>query len=273
MDEKFVETLGYRTRYLERGEGQPIVLLHGSGPGVDTRTNWEGVIQRFSDKYRVIGYDMIGFGFSDRPDPSDYVYSQQGRVAQLVAFCEALGLDAPHLFGNSLGGFVALGGCIARPEMFDKVVVMGAAARLTEVSDNVRRGYSALPDREQLRTVLNTLTRPGYEVDEAMLDYRYEIACDPRNEAAHLAMGAWILEQIDRHGTFGYSRDEVASIEQKFLVIHGWQDQVIPVEKGFELARELKSGRFHAIADCGHWAMLEHPGEFESVVRHFLDAV
>jgi 2-hydroxy-6-oxo-6-(2'-aminophenyl)hexa-2,4-dienoate hydrolase len=200
-----------------------------------------------------------------------FTYDQEGRVEQLVAFCEALGLQSPCLFGNSLGGLVSLGGCIARPDLFDKVVVMGACARLTEASENVRKGYTFLPNREQMRMVLNTLTRPGYEIDEKTLDYRYMIACDPRNEAAHLAIGGWILQQLDNHQFFGYTEQEIRSIPQEVLVIHGWGDQVVPVGKGYELAGELKSGWFHAIPSCGHWAMLEHPGEFEATVRYFLE--
>lgn len=270
MKEAFIDTLGYRTRYLEAGKGQPIVLLHGSGPGVDTKTNWEGVINAFSDRYRMIGYDMVGFGFSDRPDPANFTYSQQGRVDQLIAFCEALNLKTPWLFGNSLGGFVALGACVARQDMFEKVIVMGAGARASDATDNVRRGYTFLPDREQMRSVLNTLMRSGLEVDEATLDYRYKISRNPENQAAHLAIGRWILNEIDTNGHFGYTEAEIASITQKILVIHGWEDQAVPVNKGIELARELKNGWLHVIPNCGHWTMLEHPTEFNETVGLFL---
>jgi len=89
---QFVDTCGYRTHYIESGSGRPLILVHGGGAGADARGNWERFsMPLFSASFRTIAYDMVGFGYTDAPSPDDFVYNPESRVAQLIAFIEALG--------------------------------------------------------------------------------------------------------------------------------------------------------------------------------------
>ena len=76
MDEigKTIETCGFRTNFHDQGEGQAVVLLHGSGAGVSAWANWRNLIPRLSKKYRVIAPDLVGFGFTQTPQYFEFKF-------------------------------------------------------------------------------------------------------------------------------------------------------------------------------------------------------
>src|SRR5581483_8780047 len=90
---ELVETGGFRTHYLEEGSSltdtTPVILLHGGGAGADGWSNWRDCLPLFAKRRRVIAADLVGFGRSDKPDPTTFDYTQPTRNAQIVAFIEA----------------------------------------------------------------------------------------------------------------------------------------------------------------------------------------
>ena len=77
---KSVEANGIRTNYLEAGSGdQTVVLVHGSGPGVTSYANWRLVMPALGENFRVVAPDMVGFGYSDRPEGVEYGLRHLGR--------------------------------------------------------------------------------------------------------------------------------------------------------------------------------------------------
>src|ERR1700759_5023413 len=100
-----VDAGGIKTNYLEAGSGPPVVLIHGSGPGVTAYANWRLVIPALADRFRVFAPDMAGFGFSERPEKADYGVDLW--TEQVVGLLDALGLDQAHIVGNSFGGAIA----------------------------------------------------------------------------------------------------------------------------------------------------------------------
>ena len=98
---------GIKTNYLEGGSGdQTVLLIHGSGPGVTSYANWRLVIPALAEKFRVIAPDMVGFGYSDRPENIEY--SLQTWADQVVGLMDTLGIEKASLVGNSFGGSIAL---------------------------------------------------------------------------------------------------------------------------------------------------------------------
>ena len=94
---------GIRTNYLEAGSGeQTVVLVHGSGPGVTSYANWRLVIPALAEDFHVVAPDMVGFGYSDRPEGVEY--SLDTWADQTVGLMDALGIEKAHLVGNSFGG-------------------------------------------------------------------------------------------------------------------------------------------------------------------------
>ena len=103
---KTIRALELDTNYHEAGQGQAVLLLHGSGPGVSAWTNWKRVIPVLAEDFRVIAPDMAGFGYTER-NP-ELAYDIKLWVKHLVAILDALGIERASVVGNSFGGSLAL---------------------------------------------------------------------------------------------------------------------------------------------------------------------
>jgi pimeloyl-ACP methyl ester carboxylesterase len=118
---------GIKTNYLEAGKGDPVVLIHGSGPGVTSYANWRLVLPALAENFRVLAPDMVGFGFSERP--ANIQYGVQTWADQVVGLMDTLELPTAHLVGNSFGGAIALRIATQHPDRVGKLVLMGSILR------------------------------------------------------------------------------------------------------------------------------------------------
>lgn len=263
-----VTTGAFRTHYLDEGSGAPVILLHGGGAGADCVSNWRLCLPLFAKHRRVVAPDMIGFGHTDKPDPSTFTYSQQARNDHLIAFIEALGLDRVSLVGNSMGGATALGVAMRRPDLVENLVLMGSAGVPHEGPPNPAleplMNYDFTP--EGMRRIIEVLANPDYVAGEEQVRYRYELSREPSTRAAYTATMGWVRE----HG-FGYSLDDIASVKTRTLVVNGKDDMVVPLDDAYTFLRYLENSTGYVMPHCRHWAMLEYPETFTSVVSDFLD--
>jgi pimeloyl-ACP methyl ester carboxylesterase len=117
---------GLRTHYLEAGEGEPVLLLHGSGPGVSAWENWAEIVPIMARHRRVLAIDIPGFGATERK--ADSQYDMTFWVDHVLAFMDALGIAQAPLVGNSFGGMVAMAAALRQPQRISALVLMGSAA-------------------------------------------------------------------------------------------------------------------------------------------------
>ena len=121
-----ITAAGYRTNVHDHGEGGfPLMMIHGSGPGVTAWANWRLVIPELAKHRRVVAPDMLGFGYSERPE--DQVYNRERWVKHAIGVMDELGLEQVDLVGNSFGGGLALSLAIEHPERVRRLVLMGSA--------------------------------------------------------------------------------------------------------------------------------------------------
>jgi len=258
---------GLKTHYLEAGVGSPLVLIHGGGAGADARGNWEPCIGELSKRHRVLAPDMVGFGETEKPDPATFEYSQDARNRHLGGFLEALSLEPAVLIGNSMGGCTALGVAMTWPTRVRALVLMGSAGLNAELSPAIRTILGYQPTLENMRAIINTLTGDGFEVDEALVRYRYELTQRPGAMAAYGATMKWIGEQ----GGLFYPEEAIARVKAPTLIVNGRDDRVVPKELAWRFAELLENSWLHLIPHCGHWAMVEHRQEFVRLVELFID--
>lgn len=266
MKNHFVSAGKIRTRYLDEGKGHPVILIHGGGAGADSFGNWNKCMPLLAGSFRVLAVDMVGFGMTDKPDPSTYVYSQEARVDHLIDFIEALGLERASLVGNSMGGATALGVCMRRPELVDKLVLMGSAGLSTEINESIRVLMTYAPSRENMVKIIKALTHDGFQVDPEMTEYRYNLTQEPGVMEAYGAIMKWIA---GHEGLF-YPEEQIRRVKHKTLIINGKQDKVVPPELGWRFSQLLENSWLYLIPGCGHWAMIERPREFCAIVSWFL---
>src|SRR6476659_8961444 len=124
---------GIRTNYLEAGSGgDTVVLIHGSGPGVTAYANWRGVLPALGEHFHVYAPDMVGVGYSDRPE--GIRYGLDVWADQTLGFMDAMGIQKANLVGNSFGGGIALRIATQHPDRVGKLVLMGFFAYDTSLT-------------------------------------------------------------------------------------------------------------------------------------------
>lgn len=262
----FVDVDGIATHYYEAGSGEPLILIHGGGAGADAWGNWRGCVMDFAEHFRVFAIDMLGFGFTDKPDPAEFDYNQASRVAHVGGFINTLGLEDVNLVGNSMGGMTSMGVAIEQSSQVDKIILMGSAGIHAPISDELKSimNYDFTP--AGMEKIVRGLTNPNFNVDPEIVSYRHELSIDPATSAAYSAIMGWIGEQKGLY----YEEDYIRKVKQPTLVVNGKLDKVVQLDCAYKLLELIDNSTGYIIPDCGHWAMIEHPQKFARVSLSFL---
>lgn len=265
---KTVEAFGLETNYLEQGEGAPLLLLHGSGPGVSAWTNWRKVMPAFAKHFRVIAPDLAGFGYTERTP--DFVYDIKHWGKHLLAFLDALDLKKVHAIGNSFGGSLLLATAARFPERFDRVCLMGTPCDKFIMTDGLKAGWNYEPSLENMLAAMSLFPYSPETITDELVQERYETSLIPGAQEGLRKLLAKPNEDGDTILS-GMPEHVVAKIEHPAIVVHGRDDKVIPVEMGIKIAKNMPNADLHVFSKCGHWVMAERPADFiKTTLDHFL---
>lgn len=267
---KSIVALDIATNYHDSGgDGPPVVLLHGSGPGVSAWTNWKRVIPALCDRFRVIAPDMAGFGYTERK--SDLHYDIKLWSRHLIAFLDALGLARVSLLGNSFGGSLALAAAARFPDRFERLVLMGTPCDKFTMTPGLRAGWDYVPDRAVMRATMAHFPYDPSIITDELVEDRYQASLIP---GAQEGLRKLLAEPSPDGETLlsGMPEKVVAGIALPTLVLHGREDRVIPVEMGLKLGRAMPNAQFHMFGQCGHWVQAERFDDFVALSRRFLGA-
>jgi 2-hydroxymuconate-semialdehyde hydrolase len=257
---------GITTNYHDAGDGPPVVLLHGSGPGVSAWANWRLVIPALAPSHRVVAPDLVGFGFTE--PPTDIVYDLDTWIAHLEAFLDALEVDTLSLVGNSFGGALALAFTARHPERVSKLVLMGSAGIRFPLTDALDAIWGYEPTPERMRQMLELLVSDRSIVTDELVDLRFRASLRDGVQEAYRAMFPAPREHgIDALAT---PEAEIAGISQETLVIHGRDDQVVPWETSVRLSDLIRGSELHVFGACGHWVQIERTDRFNQLLSGFL---
>ena len=158
---------GIRTNYLEDGKASDptVVLVHGSGPGVTSYANWRLVIPALAEHFHVIAPDMVGFGYSDRPEGVQYGLDTW--ADQTVGLMDTLGIEKAHLVGNSFGGGIGLRIATKHPDRVDKLVLMGSMGVHFPITEGLDAVWGFDGTLEGMRRVMGFFAyNPALTTDE-----------------------------------------------------------------------------------------------------------
>lgn len=254
------------TRYHDVGAGAPVLLLHGSGPGVSALANWRRTIGPLSEHFRVLAPEMVGFGYTSRPD--GIVYGPDTWLAHIVGFLDALGIERAHVIGNSLGARVALGLALEHPDRVDRLVLMGAGVLRRETSPALAVTRSYEPTPEFMRRVLEGFAYDPAIVTDAMVEERHRASVEPGAYEAYTQM----FRDAQHSGNATTLPDEaLEKVRAETLIVHGFDDKVIPYELSVRMLTLIPDSRLYVMRQCGHWAQLEHADAFNRLVTGFFD--
>ena len=168
---------GIDTNYHDEGNGDAVLLIHGSGPGVTAWANWRTVLTALSQTFRVIAPDMVGFGYTARP--ADATYDLDYWVTHALGFLDALGVDQTHIVGNSFGGALALALAIRAPTRVDRIVLMGAAGLEFELTAGLDAVWGYQPSIEAMHQLVDLFTFNKSFLTADLVKMRYEASNRP----------------------------------------------------------------------------------------------
>lgn len=247
----FVDSAGVRLYCEERGGGRAVLLLEGMGGDV---LGWRRNIPHLADAgFRAVAFDFRGSGYSDKPDGP---YSMKMFVEDTLAVMDALAIDAAHLYGQSMGGFVALNLALDHP----------ARARSLVLGCTHAGGSSVVPARpapadEGPRALYARATleeRPGHVAE----DLRVSATVPRPREDLQVAVAR-------DHDVAG----RLSEIRCPVLVVHGEDDRVVAPENGRYLADQIDGAELFLVPNAGHLYHSEQADLVDDRIVEFLGRV
>ena len=257
---------GYQTNVHEHGKGFPLMLIHGSGPGVTAWANWRLVMPELAKQRRVIAPDMLGFGYSERPANPDY--QRDVWVEHAIGVLDALGIEQADLVGNSFGGGIALALAIRYPHRVRRLVLMGSVGVSFPITDGLDRVWGYEPSFQTMRSLMDTFAYDRALVTDELAELRYQASIRPGFQESFAQM----FPAPRQRWVDGLASNEadIRAVQHETLVIHGREDQVIPLQASLQLAQLIPNAQLHVYGHCGHWTQIEHAGRFARLVEDFL---
>ncbi len=257
---------GIRTNYHDAGQGEPVLLLHGSGPGVSAWANWRLVLPPLSNRRRVIAPDLVGFGFTERP--ADYQYSMKGWVEHAVGLLDALGIERTDLVGNSFGGALALAMAIHHPKRVRRLVLMGSVGVPFTITPGLDAVWGYQPSFENMRAIIDLFAYDRRLVTDELAELRYQASIRPGFQESFSAMFPAPRQRgVD---ALCSAEADIRVLTNETLVIHGREDRIIPLSNAYTLAEWIPRAQLHVFGQCGHWSQIEHAARFSRLVGDFL---
>lgn len=264
-----IDVGGIGTNYIATGSGEPLILIHGSGPGVTAFANWRGVLPDLGRAFACYAPDTLGFGYTDFP--ADIAgFSMDRWVAHLVGFMDALGIASAHFIGNSYGGALTLALAARHPERVRRIVLMGAAGLRFELTDGLARVWGYEPSLEAMRDLMTTFAfDPGLVSDEIVLS-RYEASIRPgAQEAFSSLFPAPRQRWLDALAT---DEDALRQLPHPTMLVHGREDVIVPFQNSVRFHELIPVSELHVLSQCGHWTQIEKRQRFLELVIPFLQA-
>ena len=265
----YVDAGGVRTRVIEAGDGPPLILLHGTGGHAEAFLRNVG---RLSARFRVVAYDMVGHGFSERPDTA---YTLDTYEAHLLALLDALEVPCAHLSGESLGGWVAAWFAAAHPERVDRLIlaVPGNVTAKPETMRTVRETTmravtEASPETVRARLEWLFAPQTRHLVTDELVAVRLAIYMRPDAERA--MRNVLVLQEPTFREHYGWAEGWCGRITAPTLIIWTSDDPTGTIDEGELLERWIPHARLVNIDGAGHWPQWERPEEFERHHEEFL---
>jgi 2-hydroxymuconate-semialdehyde hydrolase len=268
---KSVTANGIHTNYIEAGDSAnpPLILIHGSGPGVTAFANWNGVIPTLAERLHVYAPDMVGFGYTDCPAELTDI-NLDVWVSHIAGFMDALGIKSAAFIGNSFGGALTLALASRHPDKVEKIVLMGAAGLPFPITDGLAKVWGYQPSPEAMRDLMTTFAFNAGLVTDAIVESRYQASIRPGAQEAFSRL--FPEPRQARLDGLCTSEDDLKALQQPTLILHGREDVIVPLDISQRYCALIPNSELHVFGNCGHWTQIEKKDRFLATVVPFLSA-
>lgn len=264
---RYVDVGNWRTRVLEAGQGEALVLMPGTGGHLEAYAH---NIAALAEHYHVIAYDYPGHGYTTHAKAD---LELDTYTAHLAGLLDVLGIERAHLNGESLGGWVAIKFAAAHPDRVGRLVLNtpGGTMARPEVMERIRSLSQAAaddPTEDRIRARLEWLMADPATVTDELVAIRRAIYAQPgfADSMRHILC----LQDPDIRRRNLVTDDELVAVPGPALVVWTSNDPSGPAGAGMEMAEKIPGGRFELITGAGHWPQWEQRQKFNDLVLHFL---
>lgn len=266
---EFKDLGGRSTHYVQRGEGEPVILIHGFNMDLNT---WTHNIDALAANNSVYAFDLWGMGYSTREqmDPGFPLYTEQ-----LLRFMDALGIDKATLVGHSIGGGIAINFATHYPDRVEKLVLVDSTGIPNPLP--LRSKFFTLPGVGEFLLSINNNYFRRKNIKDIWLhekDRLTDEAFDELTRCQKVEGSTEILLQIlrkDFFHTLSKEINQLSLLNIPTLIIWGRHDASIPVEIGEEMYHILEGSQFEVVENGGHMPSWDSPEQFNQAVLAFLD--
>ena len=249
---------GYRMHYETQGNGSPLLMIHGGlGGGEGSASIKRHHSQRLSERHQVVLYDRRSAGQSETPEDGYSLANYSADAHQLLAH---LGISQVHILGSSAGGPIAMKFALEHPEMTQSLLLVNTMSYYQETQRQVRkteleRVLSTIQNKENSTLNLNT--------DQSITSSQQEIS---QNNALAKTIRSYldIKDSLERR---------LEAISVPTLIMHGDQDDRIPLECGLQLHSSIVESEFVVVPNAGHGLLSNEPTVTGNLIVEFLDKV
>ncbi len=266
-DDRFVFE-GIETAYIEGGQGFPILMIHGSGPGASTIGNWARVLGPLSDSFHIFAMDLIGFGKSGRK-PSPPFFDFPLWLRQCRAMIARMPGTRIGVIGHSISGALALKLAAAEPRVA-KVLTTGTMGASFPLNDDTARTWTFPRDRAALIRAAQGLIHDHQLIDDTYLAARERVLYGEAGYGDYFdtMFGGDKQTYID---AAVIARDELQRIRCDLVMMHGRNDRGFPAGPlTLELAKSLPQADVILLGKCSHSIAMEYPAKLlDTAKRHF----
>ncbi|MEO6612473.1 MAG: alpha/beta fold hydrolase [Chitinophagaceae bacterium] len=237
-------------RYIEEGNGEPLVLLHGLFGAL---SNFKPLIEYFRQHNQVI-VPMLPLL------EMDILHTSVGGLAKFVhRFLEARNLDKVNLLGNSLGGHVALVHTLKHPERIKSVILTGSSGLF---ENGMGDSYPKRGDYEYIKKKTELTFYDPNTATKELVDEVYGIVNNRIKAIKIIALAKSAIRN-----NLG---EELNQIKQPTLLVWGSNDTITPPFVAKEFNKLIPNSELHFVDNCGHAPMMEVPAEFNAILHKFL---
>ena len=268
---KFVKLNNRETYLVEKGQGQPLILIHGFGASI---YSWRNIIDPLAEEYHVYAIDLLGFGYSAKPDID---YNLQLYTDQVEALIDKYNLDSVTLIGNSLGGKISANLAIQKPDKVESLVLIDAAGYEMEKNNTpllfqlakvpgVRKILALFNSKKRIRKILEGVYYDDKKVTEQVVEAYYR---PYKTKGALRAPMALLNGGMKKEGF----SSKIKEITAPSLIIWGEEDQWIPLRKGYKYHQDIPDSKLIVLTHAGHVPQEEVPEIVATSVLEFLNKI
>ena len=253
-----------RIHYLTMGSGEPLLLVHSVAQSIYT---WRELMPKLAASYCVVAIELPGAGYSDRPLSLNYSMDEMAEV--IVKSLDALGVKKTHALGVTMGAVYTMYAAVKYPDRFMKVIALTPGGITDRMPKKLRRlekpfgaFYREMYGKKDFQKYLPLFYYDGTVCTDAVVDQYYKTCDDHASRQAIM----YAIRNFDE----AYAFDAIRKAHREFFIIWGEEDRMQPMDRLFELRRELPESVYHSIRNTGHWIHEEKAAQIAEAADRYI---